>query len=94
MIPELKKDCQRLKRPCSQTLQEVVKSLTGGLEDVLRKEKAGRYRSASTSVQIVQVLLHVEVFRSGESILRSMVTHFALLMGRTSLSGSDRSSKS
>ncbi len=29
MLPELKKDCPRLKEPCSQTLQEVVKSLTG-----------------------------------------------------------------
>ena len=41
MLPELKKDCPRLKEPCSQTLQEVVKSLTGAWRMYFTKKKQG-----------------------------------------------------
>ncbi len=41
MLPELKKDCPRLKEPCSQTLQEVVKSLTGAWRMYVTKKKQG-----------------------------------------------------
>ena len=41
MLPELKKDCQRLKEPCSQTLQEVVKSLTGSWKMHSTKKRQG-----------------------------------------------------
>ena len=41
MLPELKKDCPRLKDPCSQTLQEVVKSLTGAWRMYSTKKKQG-----------------------------------------------------
>ena len=42
MLPELKKDCSRLKEPCSQTLQEVVKSLTGAWKMYSTKKKQGK----------------------------------------------------
>ena len=41
MLPELKKDCPRLKEPCSQTLQEVVKSLTGAWRMYFTKKRQG-----------------------------------------------------